>query len=44
MKRSFADSADILPLLWLYEAKSAEILPLALLYEADLADFLAFLL
>ena len=42
MKRSSADSADILPLLWLYEANSDEILPLALLYEADLAAILLF--
>ena len=42
MKCSSADSADILPLLWLYEANSAEILPLALLYEADLAAILPF--
>ena len=42
MKRSSADSADLLPLLLLYEATSAEILPLALLYEADLAAILAF--
>ena len=44
MKRSSADSADILPLLLLYEANSAEILPLALLYEADLAAILPFFL
>ena len=40
MKRSSADSADLLPLLLLYEANSAEILPHALLYEADLAAIL----
>ena len=44
MKRSSADSADLLPLLLLYEANSAEILPLALLYEADLAAILLVLL
>ena len=44
MKRSSADSADLLPLLLLYEANSAEILPLALLYEADLAAILPFFL
>ena len=42
MKRSSADSADLLPLLLLYEANSAEILRLALLYEADLAAILPF--
>ena len=44
LKRSSADSADILPLILQYEANSAEILPLALLYEADLAAILPFLL
>ena len=44
VNHSSADSADILPLLLLYEAHSAEILPLALLYEADLAAILPFFL
>ena len=44
MKCSSADSANLLPLLLLYEANSAEILPIALLYEADLAGILPFLI
>ena len=44
MKRSSADSAEILPRLLLYEANSADILPFALLYEADLAAILPFFL
>ena len=42
MKRSSADSAEILPLILQYEGSSAEIVPLALHYEADLAAILPF--
>ena len=44
MKRSSADSADILPFMLLSEASSVEILPFVLVHEADLAAILPFLL
>ena len=40
MKRSSADSADILPFMLLSEASSVEILPFVMVYEADLAAIL----